>query len=183
VLAKRAVVKGLQTGQEDIDQVVVQPIVLMRDKGNEMQIPFPLGASGQLKDLGFDDAIGIVLNAVLAEGEMIQHGFEQSIAGFNQLQIGDPFFHFRRFGRLRQLLHQGQFVGLIAPRRRLVGVFLPQQGIEQRPGAGRQQLLDRVGQAAIQEGIVSQIQYVITLVIGEMPLEQLQSTIDLLGQS
>jgi hypothetical protein len=57
VLAKRAVVKGLQTGQEDIDQVVVQPIVLMRDKGNEMQIPFPLGASGQLKDLGFDDAI------------------------------------------------------------------------------------------------------------------------------
>jgi hypothetical protein len=60
VLAKCAVVKGLQTGQEDIDQVVVQPIVLIRDKGNEMQIPFPLDASGQLKDLGFDDAIGIV---------------------------------------------------------------------------------------------------------------------------
>jgi hypothetical protein len=39
------------------------------------------GASGQLKDLGFDDAIGIVLNAVLAEGEMIQYRFEQSIAG------------------------------------------------------------------------------------------------------
>jgi hypothetical protein len=76
----------------------------MRDKGYEMQVPFALGASGQLKDLGFDDAIGIVLNAVLAEGEMIQYGFEQSIAGFDQLQIGDPFFHFRRFGRLRQLL-------------------------------------------------------------------------------
>ena len=108
-----------------------------------------VGASGQLKDLGFDDAIGIVLNAVLAEGEVIQHGFEQSIAGFNQMQIGDPFFHFRRFGRLRQLLHQGQFVGLIAPRRRLVGVFLPQQGIEQRPGVRRQQLLDRAGQTAV----------------------------------
>jgi hypothetical protein len=89
---------------------------------------------GQLKDLSFDDAIGIVLNAVLAEGEMIQYGFEQSIAGFDQLQIGDPFFHFRRFGRLRQLLHQGQFVGRIAPRRRLVGAFVPQPGIEQRPG-------------------------------------------------
>jgi hypothetical protein len=50
----------------------------MRDKGYEMQVPFALGASGQLKDLGFDDAIGIVLNAVLAEGEMIQYGFEQS---------------------------------------------------------------------------------------------------------
>jgi hypothetical protein len=60
VLAKRAVVKGLQTGQEDIDQVVVQPIVLIRDKRNEMQIPFALGASSQLKDLGFDDAIRIV---------------------------------------------------------------------------------------------------------------------------
>ena len=68
VLAMRAVVKGSQTGQEDIDQVVVQPVVLMRDKGSEMQIPFLLGASGQLKDLGFDDAIGIVLDAVLAEG-------------------------------------------------------------------------------------------------------------------
>jgi hypothetical protein len=52
----------------------------MRDKGYEMQVPFALGASGQLKDLGFDDAIGIVLNAVLAEGEMIQYRFEQSIA-------------------------------------------------------------------------------------------------------
>ena len=69
---------------------------------------------------------------------MIQYGFEQSIAGFDQLQIGDPVFHFRRFGRLRQLLHQGQFVGRIAPRRRLVGAFLPQQGIEQRPGVRRQ---------------------------------------------
>ena len=38
----------------------MQPIVLMRDKGYEMQVPFALGASGQLKDLGFDDAIGIV---------------------------------------------------------------------------------------------------------------------------
>src|SRR6516165_1153025 len=35
VLAKCAVVEGLQAGQEDIDQVVVQPIVLMRDKGYE----------------------------------------------------------------------------------------------------------------------------------------------------
>src|SRR5260221_1709249 len=129
VLAKCAVVEGLQAAQEDIDQVVVQPIVLVRDKGYEMQVPFALGASGQLKDLGFDDAIGIVLNAVLAEGEMIQYRFEQSIAGFDQLQIGDPFFHFRRFGRLRELLHQGQFVGRIASCRRLVGAFLPQQGI------------------------------------------------------
>src|SRR5258708_38955224 len=101
----------------------------MRDKGYEMQVPFALGASGQLKDLSFDDAIGIVLNAVLPEGEMIQYRFEQSIAGFDQLQIGDPFFHFRRFGRLRELLHQGQFVGRIASCRRLVGAFLPQQGI------------------------------------------------------
>src|SRR5258708_19212660 len=50
VLAKCAVVEGLQAAQEDIDQVVVQPIVLMRDKGYEMQVPFALGASGQLKD-------------------------------------------------------------------------------------------------------------------------------------
>src|SRR5580692_10808251 len=43
--------------------------------------------------------------------------------------------------------------------------------------------LDIFQTLAIQEGIVSQIQHVITLVIREMPLEQLQPTIDLLGQS
>ena len=43
--------------------------------------------------------------------------------------------------------------------------------------------LDIFQTLAFQEGIVSQIQYVITLVIGQMPLEQLQPTIDLLGQS
>jgi hypothetical protein len=32
---------------------------------------------------------------------------------------------------------------------RLVGAFLPQQGIEQRPGVRRQQCLDRAGQAAV----------------------------------
>ena len=61
----------------------MQPIVLMGDKGNEMQVSLVLAAPGQLKDLGFDHARGIVLNAVFAEGEMIQHGFEQSIACFD----------------------------------------------------------------------------------------------------
>jgi hypothetical protein len=79
---------------------------------------------------------------------MTQYEFEQSIAGFDQLQTGDPFFHFRRFGRLRQLLHQGQFVGRIAPRRRLAGAFLRNMGIEQRPGIRRQECLARAGQAA-----------------------------------
>ena len=52
VLAKCAVVKGLQAVQEDIDQVVVQPVVLMRDKGYEMQVPFALGASGSAERSG-----------------------------------------------------------------------------------------------------------------------------------
>jgi hypothetical protein len=58
-VSKTPVVKkeGLQTGQEDIDQVVVQPIVLMGDKGYEIQVPFALGASGQLKNLGFDQHV------------------------------------------------------------------------------------------------------------------------------
>src|SRR6201981_3907143 len=41
--------------------------------------------------------------------------------------------------------------------------------------------LDIFQTLAIQEGIVSQVQHVITLVIGWMPLEQLQPSIDLLG--
>ena len=48
----------------------------MREEGRQMQVSFVRAAPGELKDLGFDDAIGIVLDAVGAEIQMIQHGFE-----------------------------------------------------------------------------------------------------------
>ena len=68
----------------------------------------------------------------------------------HQLQIGNALFHLRGLGRLRQLLHRGQFVGDGFPRRRsLLGGFLQQQRIEQRSALGRQQRLDRGGQAAV----------------------------------
>ena len=41
--------------------------------------------------------------------------------------------------------------------------------------------LDILQPLAIEQGIVSQVQHVITLVIGQMPLEQLQPAIDFLG--
>lgn len=40
VLALGAVLEGLQAAQEDIDQVVVQPVILMRDEGCQMQVSF-----------------------------------------------------------------------------------------------------------------------------------------------
>src|SRR5690348_12532029 len=46
--------------------------LLMGDKGDEMQVPFALGASGQLKDLGFDDETGrfrgVMLKTVPLDG-------------------------------------------------------------------------------------------------------------------
>lgn len=75
VLALGAVLEGSHAAQEDIDQVVVQPVILMRDEGRQMQVSFVRAAPGELKDLRFDDAVGIVLNAVGAEIQMSSTGF------------------------------------------------------------------------------------------------------------
>ena len=100
VLAQCAILKTLQTAQEDIDQVILKPVILMSDKGEEMKIAIFLLATGQLKDLGFDDAVGIVLDAVLVERQFIQYGFERLIKSFNQSKIARALFHFGRLGRL-----------------------------------------------------------------------------------
>ena len=75
-------------------------LILMSDKGEEMEIAIFLLGKGQLKDLGFDDAVGIVLDAVLVKRQFIQFGFERLIKSFNQSKIARAFFHFRRLGRL-----------------------------------------------------------------------------------
>jgi hypothetical protein len=150
MLALCAVLKTLQTGEQDIYEVVLEPIILMGDKSDEVKIAVRIVTTSQLKDLGFDDAVGKVLDTVLVERQPIQHGFERLIKPLYQIKIRHTLLDFRRLGRLREFLHQRQFIGAGFPGcRSLVVGFLNQKGIQQCPHLIGQRTLDNSNQRPV----------------------------------
>jgi len=51
VLADRAIVKTSQASKQHIDQVVLEPIILVSDEGDEVQIPAGIIPANELEDL------------------------------------------------------------------------------------------------------------------------------------
>ena len=65
MLALRGVLITLQTAQQTIDEVILEPVVLMGDERQHMQVAVFIGAADDLKDFRFDDAVGIVVDALM----------------------------------------------------------------------------------------------------------------------
>jgi hypothetical protein len=150
MLAQCAVLKTLQTAQQDIHQVILEPVILMSDKGDEGQITVFLIATSQLKDFGFDDTVSKVLDTVLVERQPNEHRFERLIKLLNQIKIRHTLLDLRRPGRLRKFLHQRQFISVGSPRRRsIVGGLLHQKGIQRCPHLIGQRTFDNGNQRPV----------------------------------
>ena len=54
VLAEGTVLKASQAGKQHIDQIVLKPVILVGDKGDEVQIPVGIAPARDLKDLRAD---------------------------------------------------------------------------------------------------------------------------------
>lgn len=96
---------ALQADEQHVDQVVLKPIVLMGDKGDEVKVAVFLLAAGELENFRFDDAIGVVSDALRVERQGLEHGRQALVEVLDQGQIGHAFFDFGGFGGLRGLLH------------------------------------------------------------------------------
>ena len=62
VLADRPILKAPQAGKQHIDQVVLELVILVSNKGEEVQIPVGVVPPHELKDLRLDHTVGVVLD-------------------------------------------------------------------------------------------------------------------------
>jgi hypothetical protein len=143
VLPKRAVVRPLHAGQEDVDQVVLEPVVLVSEEGKEVQVSIRGLPARELEDLGPDDTLRKIADAIRGEPQPVQHKRAPLVEGADPFQVGGPLLDLGGLGRLRQPLQQRQGVGAGLPGRCTVeGLRLREQGLQQAPGLRRQHTLD-----------------------------------------
>ena len=79
VLALSSVQVCLKHVEEDIEQVILEPEILVGNEGNQMQISVFTGTSCHLEDLRLDDTVGIVPNPLMIQVECAEYGQEVSI--------------------------------------------------------------------------------------------------------
>jgi hypothetical protein len=79
VLALSSVQVRLKDVEEDIEQVILKPEILVGNEGNQMQVAVFAGPSCHLEDLRLDDTVGIVPNPLMIEVECAEYRQEVSI--------------------------------------------------------------------------------------------------------
>ena len=60
VFTQGAVLKALQAGEQHINQIVLEPEILVSNKGDDVQIAVRIVPARDLEDFRFDDAVGVV---------------------------------------------------------------------------------------------------------------------------
>src|SRR5260370_24286607 len=79
VLALSSVQVRLKDVEEDIEQVILKPEILVGNEGNQMQVAVFTGPSCHMEDLRLDDTVGIVPNPLMIEVECAEYRQEVSI--------------------------------------------------------------------------------------------------------
>jgi len=98
VLANRAILKAPQAGEQHIHQVVLKPVKLVRDEGDDVQIPVGVIPARELEDLRAEDALGVVPNPSRHECEGLKGWAQLIVKATNQAQIDHPLFDLGGFG-------------------------------------------------------------------------------------
>ena len=98
VLAEGTVLKASQTGKQPIDQIVLEPVILVGDKGDEVQIPVGIAPARDLKDFRPDHALGVVLDSCGLKRDGLKKLAQLTVKASNQIQIRHAFLDFRRLG-------------------------------------------------------------------------------------
>ena len=79
VLALSSIQVRLKHVEEDIEQVILEPEILVGNEGNQMQVAVFTGTSCHLEDLRLDDTVGIVPNPLKIQVECAEYRQEVSI--------------------------------------------------------------------------------------------------------
>jgi hypothetical protein len=87
VFAQGAVPKALQAGEQHINQVVLEPKILVSNKGDDVQIAVRIVPARDLEDFRFDDAMSVVLDPLGVQRESLEHRAQLMIKASHQVQI------------------------------------------------------------------------------------------------
>jgi hypothetical protein len=100
----------LHGAQQRIDQGVVQFESLIHDEGNQEQKAVFVSTSRDLRNLGLDDRVGVVANALVAQAQALDNRFQVEIERLNNPQVCQIGSDFRRQGGWVRLFQQRQAV-------------------------------------------------------------------------
>lgn len=67
MLALGAILEGLDNAKNDIDQIVLQPVVLVRYERGDMDVTIFIRTLIQLEYLGFYNTAGVIMDAFIVE--------------------------------------------------------------------------------------------------------------------
>lgn len=98
VRADRAIVKASQAGKQHVDQVVLEPVILVGDKGDEVEIAVGIAPARDLKDLRPDHAMGVLLDSCGFKRDGLKKLAQLTVKVSNQIQICHALLDFRRLG-------------------------------------------------------------------------------------
>ena len=65
VVALRGVDRRLQGRDQHVDEVVLEPPILMGDERDQVEVTVLLGPAGDLEDVRADDAVGVIPDRVV----------------------------------------------------------------------------------------------------------------------
>ena len=78
MLALSSVQVRLKHVEEDIEQIILEPEILVGNEGNQVQIAVFAGTSCHLEDLRLDDTVGILPNPLMIQIECTEYRQEVS---------------------------------------------------------------------------------------------------------
>ena len=79
-------------------KVVLEPIILVSDKGEEVQIAVRVVAANELEDLRPNDVVGVVSDPLGLKRESLKRSARLKVKPLHQIQIRHLFFDLGRFG-------------------------------------------------------------------------------------
>src|SRR5258705_7527525 len=93
-LTARVVLKALQTGEQHINQIVLESEILVSNKGDDVQIAVRIVPARDLEDFRFDDAVGVVLDPLGVQRESLERRVQLMVKASHQVQIRHALLDF-----------------------------------------------------------------------------------------
>jgi hypothetical protein len=110
MLPKRGIFECFDRCEQHIDQIVLKPIKLMRDEGDQVDMNIVNRAAPQIGRAHSGDAARKISNGLRAEVQNGQHRLHFGVKLLQNAEIDEPFADFSRPCRLRQSLEKGESV-------------------------------------------------------------------------
>ena len=100
---KRCILKRPDRCEQHIDQVVMKPVVLMRNEGHQMDVNIVIGPAAQIGRAHYGDATREISDALRTEVQGRQDRRHCGVEFFQHAEIHQALPDFCGSGRLRQL--------------------------------------------------------------------------------